>query len=472
MRFIFYCLLFFLLYINSLTENNFYPTPNSMVIPEQGIAVFPESEKPLNFIVLGNDTRNFISLKNNSLKNNKNYTDIQKELWMLCFEFLHGRIINSLPPYTKIYLAITENKEKIFFTEYLIKRCGFKKEDIKKRVIFFNIPSPCLWTQDSGEISGRLEDNIYIINNSDDSYGYVLTDLVRQYSKIFKIKTSSLLSIEGGDIEIAWNVNRKGISVFIGRHRIIEYLRRKEGIDYSDKSVLPEKINNIKNLYKEIFFNLPVEVIPEEMLLQPSKAENELFHLDMVLTFLTNENRIFAFIPIYEKEDGNFDIVLKKPLDVSFVKRLNTEYNAVAEQVRKLNYEVVRIPIFDHPVRSPVNIIKFIDKESGKQKILFGKYPYCNSKMDFTDLPYTRIDNVFYLLEKQLRRWEENPDFINYEKFLTAVNYVWQTFASEYSSKNPNFEKQKEIYEKNGIEVIEVPILDSGSGGLHCTSLY
>ncbi len=363
MRLILYCILILFLYINSFTESNFYPTPNSLIIPEKGITVFPESEKPLNFIVLGNDNRAFISIKNNSLKSNKYYLDIQKELWMLGFEFEHGRIINSLPSYTKIYFAITKKKEKDFFTEYLIKKCGFKQKDIKKRVFFFNVPSPCLWLQDTGEILGMDEyGHILLFNNPDDSYGFVLNSLFKYFSKIFQLRTNKNLSVEGGDIEITWNVNRKGILVFIGRHRILEYLRRIKGIDYSDKAILPEEINDIKNLYREIF-NLPVKVIPEKMLLEPSKAENELFHLDMVVTFLAYENKVYAFVPFYENKNGSFDVVLRKPLENNFIKRLNGEYDAVAEQLKEYGYEVVRIPIFDHPVRSPVNIIKFIDKE-------------------------------------------------------------------------------------------------------------
>lgn len=472
-RFKLLSLLFFLLYINSFPDSDFYPTPNSMVVPDYDIAVFPESERPLNFIILGNDTRDFISLKNNSLKANKHYREIKKELWMLCFELEHGRIINSIPSYTKIYFAITENEEKDFFIEYLIKKCGFKKEDVKKRIVFFNIPSPCLWMQDTGEIAGRDESgNIFIINNPEDPYSFVLNNLIKKDLKIFKLKTFQLSSVEGGDIEIAWNVNRKGVSVFIGRHRVLEYLNRVEGIDYKDRAILPDKINNIKNLYSEVFFNLPVKIIPEKVLLQPSLAENELFHLDMVVTFLANENKIFAFVPFYEKEQGNFDVVLRKPLDPFFIKKLNKEYNAVAEQLKNLNYEVIRIPIFDHPVRSPVNIIKFIDKENGKQKILLGKYPYYNISLPVENSPYSRIDKSLALLENSLRQFEQSPSDINYESFLADVNYVWKTIASEYLSSNPNFEKQKKVYENCGFKVIEVPILASGSGGLHCTALY
>jgi elongation factor G len=86
----------------------------------------------LNFIILGNDSRAFVSVKEKNLMKNKHYNDIQKELWMLGFELEHGRIIKSLPSYTNIYFAITNEKEKNYFTEYLIKKCGYKKEDIKK----------------------------------------------------------------------------------------------------------------------------------------------------------------------------------------------------------------------------------------------------------------------------------------------------------------------------------------------------
>ncbi len=101
-----------------------------------------------------------------------------------------------------------------------------------------------------------------------------------------------------------------------------------------------------------------------------------------------------------------------------------------------------------------------------------GKYPYYDSKTPVENSSYTKIDNSFTILEDALSQWEKNQESKIYENFLTAINYVWKTFAIEYSSPNPYFEKQKKIYEKCGFEVIPVPILASGSGGLHCTILY
>lgn len=471
---IFYLICSLLININLFSAINYYPTPNSFIIPDSDIILIPESERPLNFIILGNNSKNFISLKSTSFLHNAYFNEVEENLWMLSFELTHGRIINALPDNTQIYFAITNDKEKKYFINYLMKKCSFDKNSIKKRVHFFKCNSPVLWTQDAGEILGRSSNGkiIFLINDKD-TYSFALNNLFKFFPDLFSLhKSSDLLSIEGGDIEIAWNVNRKGVIALIGRHRVLEYLLRKEGVDYKNIAISPDKINEIKNAYKNLFYNIRVEIIPEKILMQPSIATNELFHLDMVVTILANNENTYAFVPYYEKTTGNIDIVLKNVLDESFAKKLQAEYDEIANQLKEIGYYVVRLPIYDHPVRSPTNIIKFINKKTEKPTVLLGKYPYYNFAVPKEESPFAKIEKSIFNIASAVKLFEKNPNNDNYSYVLTAINLLWKIFNDEYSSKNPYFEKQKKIFTDYGFDVIEVPTCASGSGGLHCTVLY
>jgi len=472
-RYIFYLICSLLININSFSLISYYPTPNSFIVSASDIAFFPESERPLNFVILGNDSKNFISLKNNSFLHNAHFNEVEENLWMLSFELAHGRIINALPDYTKIYFAITDDKEKKFFTNYLIKKCGFNKNEIKNRVYFFKCESPVLWTQDAGEIIGRNSNGKIILLSDNDTYSFSLNNIFKFFPDVFNLhKSSELLSIEGGDVEIVWDVNRKGVIALIGRHRVYEYFYRKENIDYKNIAVSPDKINEVKNAYKNLFYNINVEIIPEKILMQPSIATNELFHLDMVATVLANGEKVYAFVPYYEKITGNVDIVLKNVLDSNFVKKLQIEYDEIANQLKEIGYYVVRLPIYDHPVRSPTNIVKFINKKTDKPTVLLGKYPYYNPTIPKEESPFAKIEDAIYNIDSAVKLFEKNPDDKNYNDALTAINLLWKIFNEEYSSKNPYFEKQKKTFTDCGFDVIEVPTCASGSGGLHCTTLY
>ncbi len=48
---------------------------------------------------------------------------------------------------------------------------------------------------------------------------------------------------------------------------------------------------------------------------------------------------------------------------------------------------------------------------------------------------------------------------------------AWKEIDAASASPNPLFEKQRALYEANGIAVVPLPLYPSGEGGVHCLML-
>ncbi|MCX7698833.1 MAG: hypothetical protein N2114_05155 [Candidatus Goldbacteria bacterium] len=477
-------LIFFTIFlkINSLGCALFKPSENGYYLEEQKIYIIPEAERNLDYIIIGlwpiNEKYVFVpEIKKSKNITNKEFNELKKNIYLLNLELTHGNIFKKIPNYTKIFVGLqksTGKLEKKFFIEYLKKRCGFTDNDIKKRVYFFNTKTNLIWTQDTCEILGKDEKNKNIIGMANDDFAMYLSaikGLANKYKNFFTIKWfEDNTSAEGGDLEII-TMPDKTPALMIGWHRIMRYLELKYDIPVNSKDQYKQwMIEEARTAYSNSIYGIPVYILPEKLLYNKNIGTDEIFHLDMYLVALPAENTTRAFIPIYDKNNIE-DILFKKLLDKEFIKKCNEVYDAAAEQLIQLGFDVIRIPFYDHPVRNPANVAKFKNKETGKITIFLGKYPYHISKNGELS-PQQKLQDAIFYLENALNFYQMQPDKNSYTNILLTIEYLFRLIDEEEKTKNPIAEKQAEIYRKYGYDVVLVQQYAWASGGLHCSLLY
>lgn len=467
---------------NSLSSSLWEPVPNGYYLNKEKILIVPEAERHLSFIIISlwPIGQKYVLLPDITKPkgiSEKEIIEMEKLIYWINFEFTHGNILRKLPLYTKIFVALPKsvgNLEKKFFTEYLKIRCSFTDENIKQRIYFFYINSNMHWAQDTCEIIGLDEKNRIVMGMSNtDSGEYLSTikSLVKTYSSFFKIKWfKENTSAEGGDEEIVTMPDGKP-ALLVGRNRIIRYIELQHMIPPDTNTPYEQwMVEEARTAYSNSVYNLPVYIIPEKLLYIKTLGTDEIFHLDMYLVVLPNKQKSKAFIPIYDK-DEIMDILSKELISKEFIIKCNEEYNAVAQQMKEIGFEVIRIPFYDHPVRNPANVVKFRNKDTGKITILLGKYPYHLAENKGIS-PQQKIQDALYYLEDNLVIWKENPNKEVYTNILNALNNLFYIMEEEEKIKNPIAEKQANIYKKYGYEVLLIQQYAWGPGGLHCSLLY
>jgi hypothetical protein len=158
-------------------------------------------------------------------------------------------------------------------------------------------------------------------------------------------------------------------------------------------------------------------------------------------------------------------------LDRAFVSHMKAEYNCAASQFGKMGYDVVRLAFCDHPVRGPVNLIRFHDKITDKYTVMLGKYP---NHLPVND-PYTpqhKIVEAFRTLQSELELWGAKTDEATYGRLTSVIGMTWELMDTVENEPNPVYEAQKKQFEKYGYSVITVPVYPWGAGGLHCMVMY
>lgn len=229
-------------------------------------------------------------------------------------------------------------------------------------------------------------------------------------------------------------------------------------------------VEEARTAFSNSVYGLPVYILPEKLLYNRNIGTNEVFHLDMYLVVLPGENKINAFIPIYDKKDI-MDILFRKLLDYEFIKKCNEVYDAAAQQMKEAGFNVIRVPFYDHPVRNPANVAKFKNKETGKITVFLSKYPYHianNGELSNQE----KLQNGIFYLENELNYFKSSNDKKAYSNLLIAIEYLFRLIAEEENSKNPIAEKQAQIYRNYGYDVVLIQQYAWASGGLHCSMLY
>ncbi len=456
--------------------------PKEYFLNEEKVLIIPEAERYLSFIIIGlwpiGEKYAFLpEITKPKGVSDKEMIELKKMIYWINFEFTHGNIIRKLPYYTKIFVALPEsvgNLEKKFFLEYLKTKCFFTDSDIRQRIYFFNTNTNLHLAQDTSEIIGRDEKGRIIIGMANRDFAKYLSAieaLVKKYNSFFIIKWfEDNTSAEGGDEEIVTMPDGKP-AFLVGKHRIMRYIELQHGVpEDSEEPYKQWMVEEARTAYSNSVYGIPVHIIPEKLLYNRKLGTNEIFHLDMYLVVLPDKHKSKAFIPIYDREEI-MDILSRQLLDKEFIKKCNEKYNSVAQQMKELGFDVIRIPFYDHPVRNPANVAKFRNKDTGKITIFLGKYPYHLSKNG--DLsPQQKMQEAVYYLEDNLVLWKEKPDKETYNNIFIAINNLFKLFEEEENTPNPIADRQAQIYRKYGYDVILIQQYAWGSGGLHCSLLY
>jgi hypothetical protein len=308
--------------------------------------------------------------------------------------------------------------------------------------------------------------------------GYVLTvkSLAKSFPQTFTLwNFGADVSAEGGDEDMIWTPDNK-VALLAGRHRVIQFLTRNMGQQSFDQNPLaPALIETVKKAFSDAVFGARVLFVPEKLLLSPmpGNGSEEVFHLDMLACVLPNPGNGSprVFIPTYMKMRQHYDSLLKNSFDKNFITRVQKEYDEAADEFKKLGYEVVRLPYSDHPVRNPVNVVRFRDKNTGKITVLLPKYPYF-LPIDSLDTPQQQVLNALDWLRTNFSEWQNMPGPDTYQKLADTLQGVFDTMDKVADLPNPIYAAQEKIFKKYGYEVIPIPSYTWGAGGPHCQLLY
>lgn len=479
--------LFIIIFFNFLLTMIFShgSAPKLKFQTEDGSIFLPESERPLEVCVLGLDPDTDSSyltpaIREGNIQNPTKDRDIREQLFWLRFELSHGQIFNAIPTYTRIYVALPDPKsvkashgrEEGWLKDYLEVRCHWTKSDIERRLRFFKTQSVLIWAQDAGKILGkdsRGRREIFIGPEDRDFYRQFVRNLCATYPDDFVLRDLPPgVSAEGGDEDLVRTPDGQ-ITLFVGRHRALHYLEFTSGnFSLSGQNLEKGQIQQAQLAFSSGFKGLPVVFVSEKILENPTLGNDEIFHLDMSTAVVGNGINNYAFVPTYV--DHPTDRMSGLPLDPEFVKSLQSEYNVIASQLKGIGFHVDRLKIDDHPVRTPVNLVRFFDPATGRCKVLLAKYPRQtsgNGEQETQEILQARLGD----LRTEALEWEKNPTMNNYLLAKNGIQSVWNVMDIVSTEPNPVFEENVKLFRESGIDVIPVADFAWGSGGLHCQML-
>ncbi|MFN2385004.1 MAG: hypothetical protein ABR576_01725 [Thermoanaerobaculia bacterium] len=444
----------------------------------------PESDRRLRRLVMGldaNDTRYYMLPETGTLPRSENdprVRHLRRQLYWMNFELHHGRILTSVPQQTRFFVAVPEpgsvpgsheNEEEVF-RDYLARRVGWSATQIREKVQFFRIPGTIPYPQDMAEPLGHDSRGRLVLGFGSETNAFYyepLRRLVAAFPDEFVLREVPGVDTEGGDIELAWLPNGR-IAVLVGRHRVLVALEARHGRPFRGVRIRDDEIRRAASEFSRAFFGLETLVVGEPALRDPGLASDVLIHSDMVVNVLRGSKGVTAFVPTYGV--AAVDAITRLALEPEVRRRAEAEYDAVARQFRARGYRVVRIPFSDHPVRTPVQVGKFIDPTTGQQSLLLGKYPYHFALPDGRNLQW-EIQSAFDALEKRVGAWRRSPTDARWSEVEKNLQAIWKEFDAAIHAPNPEFAAQVRIYEENGVRVFPVPVFPAGEGGIHCMLL-
>ncbi len=453
-------------------------------IPETRVQLLAEAERTMERLIIGLDPSQtkYYMLPETTPWDAKSADPrvryLRRRLYWLNFELLHGGILKAAPDYTRFFVAVPDSRivteslgnEEEVFREYLKTRVGWSDQDIARRVRFFKTPAVVAFPRDMAEPLGRDGRGRLVLGIGSDSdawYAEPLRRLVEAYPGDFDLKTLPEINTEGGDLSIVPRPEG-GLGLLVGYHRVLRYLHSRYGVPMKGMKIEPARIEEARQAYGKAFFGLPVAVVGEEALRDPSLVSDELFHLDMVVNVLRGHNGIVAFVPSYR--EAPVDSIRQAELSENVRQRIQREYDRVAREFEGRGYRVVRLPFRDHPDRTPVQVGDFVDQRTGSPSVLLGRYPFHLNLADGSN-PQRALQESLGRLEETVARWRHAPDDTAWSTVVAGIDAVWRQMDAAQSGPNPTFDQQARMYESEGIRVVPVPIYPTGEGGLHCLLL-
>lgn len=409
------------------------------------------------------------------------YRDIQRQLYWLDFRITHGVLLRNLARDTNLYVAVPDPElcdeslghEFEFFVEYLAEKNGWSDREITRRVHPFRTALPLVWTQDAGELmirSGEPLGTLY--KGALDNSGYLtfLRALTDAYPDVFALKElPPEISGEGGDLEVVWGPDRKP-ALLVGSHRIVRYMTQTRPEWNPEDPMTQAQIEEARSAFSHAFEGLPVHIVPERLLLEPSRGTDEVFHLDMLVSVMDHHGgpRPHAFVPDFVPGPV-FNALTAEELEPALVEKIQWEFDEAARQMAGLGYEVVRLPLDDHPARSPVNFGKFRSNETGRYSVLLAKFPYHHRGAP--DEPQYRMQSTAWDVEQSGNAWQAEGTPEALALFQSNLARLWKVLEEVEASPNPVFEERARRVREAGYDVIAIPSYASGAGGIHCQIL-
>ena len=455
--------------------------------------LIPESERPLDVCVIGleaNQPSYFLlpTLKKTSGMASGAFKEIQKQLYWINLELSHGRILSALPATTQLYVALPDSSavteslggEKDLFLGYLEDRCHWTEGQIQARIHFFKSPVVLNWSQDIGKILGKDDKGRWVIcrgSNDQESYRQAIVALCRAFPDRFAYHDlPEGISTEGGDEDLVRSPGGN-LVLLAGRHRAWRYLQWSNGFSGTEPNLWPsfgqalngKELSYAQEGFQKAFSPLAVSFVPSKLFKNPSLGSDELFHLDMLVAVVGNPGQKCALVPTYLRHP--VDRISGQPLPADFVKHLQREFDEVAGQMKTLGFPVVRLPLDDHPVRSPANMLRYYDPETGHCTVLISKYP------NQTGAPFPQTTQGQLLgrlgdLRQAVDDWEGAPGEGPYQAVLNSLASVWSQMDKAANETNPLTDQTRAKLEKAGMNVVAVPDFSWGAGGLHCETLH
>jgi hypothetical protein len=453
-------------------------------LPGTDVLLMPESERTMERLVLGLDVNRtkFFMLPETTpwdpRSSDPNVRYLRRQLYWLNFELLHGGLLKAAPEYTRFFVAVPEpdtpdslgNEEEVF-REYLRERVGWTPETIARRVAFFRTPSSLPFPRDMAEPLGRDSRHRLVLGLGEDTdafYAEPVHRLVRAFPNDFVVMILTRVNTEGGDMSLVW-LPGGGIGLLLGYHRILRYAEATGRAGRDEEPVPAPLVEEGRAAFGRAFYGVEVLVLGEESLRDRDLASAELFHADMVASVLLGRNGVVAFVPSFVKQEA-VDSILREPVPEEVRRRAQGEYDRAARQLRRRGYRVVRLPLSDHPDRTPVQVGGFVDLRNGRQSLLIGKYPYQFSLPDGRN-PQADLQAALGRLEEAVLAWRTAPTAMKWGEVKRRIAGVWAEMDRAAERPNPAFDAQRRIYEAEGIRVVPVPIYATGEGGLHCLLL-
>jgi hypothetical protein len=470
------------LFFLGFTLGRSYPRVSPLL---RDLPAVPESERELSGAILGLESNRvdlalLPILRKIDGATPEEFLELKKQLYGLFLRCSQGALMNAWPKDSVIHLGVPDpsvvteslGSELDYFEDYLKTRCNWKDSDISRCIQPFQSNQALIWAQDAGEIFERPGSPIRTVYHSSSDVSYEgfdksLTDA--DPSSIATLPLPPGVSCEGGDLEVSWGTDHKAV-LLLGRHRVLNYLKIVHGVDGSKRALKIEEIDEAKRAYSTCF-EMPVQVVPESALFEPTHACSELFHLDMVVSVMDPHDGQppRAFVPVLM--DGKVqDALFDKPLDPKLVSTCRWELEEVAKQMASLGYKVVRLPFSDHPVRSPVNFVKYRDPKTGRYKVLFSKFPNALPLGD-PQTPQRYFNMALSQLRAAGEAWQRTGSPDSFHAFQKQVADTWKILGLIENAPNPIFEECARRISAEGFDVVTVPSYCYGSGGMHCQVL-
>lgn len=446
-----------------------------------GLRVLPDSERPLDVLVLGidaDDGRYFMLPEPSACPgDDAAREELRAELFGLNLELRFGALFRRLPSRTHLYVAVPDpgrvkeatGRERDFFLRHLTAACGWSRDEARRRVHFFDVPSAVLFSQDAGEVLGYdARGRLVIATGSGDDLRYreFVAALAAEYPDRFTTYPFvERVSAEGGDEDVA-RLPDGSLAFVVGHNRIRRYFGAMRAAAPGEARLDEAQIEQARAAFSKSVFDLPILVLPEAALGDPPLASADVYHLDMYSCILSQGGpRVDALVPTYRH--APLDRMTGVALETSYVDRVQAQYDQVARELIAAGYPVTRLPFWDHPARTPVNVCKYFDPAAEKAVVMLPRYP---NHMPSAPNAQARFNALLEEFRASFERTSPGKD--SCQRQLDLVRDLRRELRSVETMPSPLFETRKRIIEELGYKVVEVPMYAGSGGSLDCMLLH